>query len=79
MKADKNVFPYKLRDGNGGATVYKGLNARDYIAIQAMVGLSVNSNLTTRGFDEIADMAYKQADEMIKRSENETVSEDKSH
>lgn len=69
MKADKNVFPYKLRDTNGSGTVYTGLNVRDYIAIQAMTGLSANPQLTERGFDEIADMAYKQADEMIKRSE----------
>lgn len=69
MKADKNVFPYKLRDGNGSGTVYKGLNVRDYIAIQAMTGLSANPQLTERGFDEIADMAYKQADAMIERSE----------
>ena len=65
MKADKNVFPYELGDG----TIYAGLNTRDYIAIQAMAGLSANPQLTERGFDEIADMAYKQADEMIKRSE----------
>lgn len=69
MKADKNVFPYKLRDVNGAATVYTGLKVRDYIAIQAMTGLSANPQLSERGFDEIADMAYKQADEMIKRSE----------
>ncbi len=69
MKADKNVFPYKLYDSNGNGTVYTGLKVRDYIAIQAMIGLSANPQLTERGFDEIADMAYKQADEMIKRSE----------
>ena len=46
-----------------------GIRIRDYIAIQAMMGLSANPNLTTKGFDEIADMAYIQADEMIKRSE----------
>jgi len=69
MKADKNVFPYKLYDSNGKGTVYTGLKVRDYIAIQAMTGLSANPQLTERGFDEIADMAYKQADEMIKRSE----------
>lgn len=69
MKADKNVFPYKLCDGNGSVTVYKGLNVRDYIAIQAMTGFCANSNLTDRSFDEIADFAYRQADEMIKRSE----------
>ena len=67
MKADKNVFPYKLSTGYG--TVYTGLNVRDYIAIAAMQGFSANPSLTVRGFDEIADMAYLQADEMIKRSE----------
>ena len=69
MKANKNVFPYRLRDDSGLTTVYTGLAARDYIAIQAMVGLFANPNLTEKGFDEIADIAYRQADEMIKRSE----------
>jgi len=68
MKADKNVFPYKLYDSNGKGTVYTGLKVRDYIAIQAMTALSANPQLTDQSFDEIADMAYKQADEMIKRS-----------
>lgn len=69
MKADKNVFPYKLYDSNGKGTVYTGLKVRDYIAIQAMTALSANSQLTDQSFDEIADMAYKQADAMIERSE----------
>ena len=69
MKADKNVFPYKLYDSNGKGTVYTGLKVRDYIAIQAMTALSANSQLTDQSFDEIADFAYQQADAMIKRSE----------
>lgn len=69
MKADKNVFPYKLYDSNGKGTVYVGLTVRDYTAIQVMGGLSANPELNDREFDEIADMAYKQADAMIKRSE----------
>lgn len=69
MKADKNVFPYSLRNTNGLATVYTGLTARDYIAIQAMTGLSANSKLNDRAFEDIADIAYKQADAMIERSE----------
>jgi hypothetical protein len=68
MKADKNVFPYELQNSNGKTTVYTGLTIRDYIAIQAMAGLSANTDLTRKGFDEIADMAYKQADAMIERS-----------
>lgn len=69
MQADKNVFPYRLRRGDGSTTVYTGLTARDYIAIQAMTGLSANPEFTKKGYEEIADMAYKQADAMIKRSE----------
>lgn len=65
MKADKNVFPYELGDG----TVYPGLTVRDYIAIQVVAGLSANSGYNDCSFDKIADMAYKQADAMIKRSE----------
>lgn len=69
MKADKNVFPYTLRRGDGSATVYTGLTARDYIATQAMTGLCSNSALDSRSYEELADIAYKQADAMIKRSE----------
>lgn len=69
MKADKNVFPYKLNDCNGVGTVYTGLKVRDYIAIQAMAGLSANPVFKDKSYTEIADMAYKQADEMIERSQ----------
>ena len=65
MKADKNVFPYELGDG----TVYTGLTARDYIAIQVVAGLSANVNLISNSYEDMADFAYKQADAMIKRSE----------
>jgi hypothetical protein len=64
MKADDNVFSY-----SAATRVYPGITARDYIAIQVVTGLSANPELTQRGFNELADMAYKQADEMIKRSE----------
>lgn len=74
MNANDNVFSYASRYGS-----HSGLTARDYVAIQAMMGISANPDCTQRGFDEIADMAYKQADAMIKRSENETVSEDKTY
>lgn len=71
MKADKNVFPYKLYNSNGQGTVYTGLMARDYIAIQVIVGLSANSALNSCSYAELADIAYKQADEMLKRSEKD--------
>lgn len=69
MKADKNVFPYALRKGYSSFTVYPGLTARDYIAIQVMTGLSANSALNSCNYAELADIAYKQADAMLKRSE----------
>ncbi len=64
MKADKNVFPYELGDG----TVYTGLTARDYIAIQAMAGISANPELNDWSIEQIAELAYKQADAMIEES-----------
>lgn len=63
MKATFHVFPSKINN-----TVLQGLEVRDYIAIQAMVGAIANPELD-HSFSEIADMAYKQADAMIKRSE----------
>lgn len=63
MKADNNVFPY-----SSATRVYPGLTARDYIAIQAMVGLNANPELAQKGFNELADMAYKQADAMLDKS-----------
>ena len=64
MKETDKVFPIQTE-----LSTEFGISVRDYIAIQAMMGLSANPSLTTKGFDEIADMAYIQADEMIKRSE----------
>ena len=69
MKDTQNVFPYKTCGDDGITTVYKGLTVRDYIAIQAMTGAIANSRSNCSSFSEIADMAYKQADAMIKRSE----------
>lgn len=66
MKADKNVFPYTLRDSNGKGTVYTGLQVRDYIAIQAMTGLLAGNWATSK---EIAIIAYEMADAMIQQSE----------
>ena len=64
MKENDKVFPVRSE-----FSTEFGISVRDYIAIQAMAGLCANSDLTTKAFDEITDMAYLQADEMIKRSE----------
>ena len=64
MKETDKVFPVK-----GEFSTEFGILVRDYIAIQAMVGLCANPQLTDRGFDEISDFAYRQADAMIERSE----------
>lgn len=65
MKATHHVFPSKIN-----STVFQGLEVRDYIAIQAMVGILANSRILPGSSErEVAEMAYKQADAMIKRSE----------
>lgn len=64
MRETDKVFPVTHEFG----TEF-GISVRDYIAIQAMTGICANTDFSQRGFDEIADIAYKQADEMIKRSE----------
>lgn len=69
MKADKNVFPYRLNDCFGNGTVYVGLRVRDYIAIQAMQGILANSACNECDVDEIARQSYQAADAMIKQSE----------
>ena len=71
MKATFHVFPSKINN-----TVFQGLEVRDYIAIQAMTGICANPDFSQREFDEIADIAYKQADEMIKRSNYEPEKKD---
>lgn len=63
MKETDRVFPVK-----GEFITEFGISARDYIAIQAMVGLCADSKLRMDE-NEIADCAYEQADAMIKRSE----------
>lgn len=67
MEATDKAFP--IHAENRAGYLYLGLEIRDYIAIQAMTGLSANPGQNERSFEDIADMAYKQADAMIKRSE----------
>ena len=64
MKETDKVFPVRSE-----YSTEFGISVRDYIAIQAMTGLCANPDLTDHSFDEIADFAYRQADAMIKRSE----------
>ena len=65
MKETDNVFSYANERGS-----HHGLTARDYIAIQAMVGILANSHVLPGSSEkEVAEMAYKQADAMIERSE----------
>ena len=66
MKETDKVFPMQTE-----FSTEFGISVRDYIAIQAMVGLNANPEFSQRGFDDIADMAYKQADAMIERSEKD--------
>lgn len=75
MKADKNVFPYRISDGFT-TTVHTGLTVRDYTAIQAMTGLlaGISASYSLRGqpmpsYESIAEDAFAMADAMIKQSE----------
>ena len=66
-----NAFPY-----SGSSFTNFGIKVRDYAAIQIAAGLSANPQLSERGFREIADMAYLQADALIERSNNELDKKD---
>lgn len=68
MKEQFDIFPYEWSD-KWGTHVHTGLIARDYIAIHAMQGLLANPAAAGVSYDEIADMAYKQAKAMLKKSE----------
>lgn len=75
MKATDKAFPYRISDGFV-TTVHTGLEARDYIAIQAMTGLlaGISAAYSLQGkvmpsYDAIAADAYAMADVMIKESE----------
>lgn len=61
MKGQNPVFAAAAADTS--------VTIRDYIAIQVMVGLSANPELTDRTYDDMVKIAYKQADAMIKQSE----------
>ena len=67
MKATDYAYP--VHDENHAGYLHFGIIVRDHIAIQAMTGLHANPGQNERSFEDIADMAYKQADAMIKRSE----------
>ena len=75
MKANNHVFPVDIDFSHNGKYNW-GIEVRDYVAIQIATGLSANPELCSRGFDEIADMAYLQADELIKRSNYEPEKKD---
>ncbi len=64
MKETDKVFPL-----NSDFSTEFGISVRDYIAIQAMMGLCANPDLTHQSYEDIADLAYGRADAMIERSE----------
>ena len=67
MKATDNVYP--IHAENRAGWLHFGLTTRDYIAIQAMTGLLANPNHALTSEENIAKIAYKMADAMIKQSE----------
>ena len=71
MKATDHVYP--IHAENHAGYLHFGLDARDYIAIQAMTGLlagiSSDRVLPMPSYEAIAEDCYKMADAMIKQSE----------
>lgn len=69
MKETDYVYP--VHSENRAGYLHFGLEARDYIAIQAMAGLLAGT-AASRGpmsCKKIAEDSYKMADAMIKQSE----------
>ena len=64
-------YAYPIHAENHAGYLHFGLEARDYIAIQIATGLSANPEQNERSFEDIADMAYRQADAMIERSKKD--------
>jgi len=46
--------------------VNKGMSLRDYFAAKAMQGMSANPGFNDYNLSKIAELSYKQADEMLK-------------
>lgn len=66
MKGHYSTYPYTIPQGD--CTWAPGISIRDYIAAMAMQGLLANA-ADKLSNEQIADMAYDQADKMILRSQ----------
>jgi hypothetical protein len=72
MKETDYVYP--VHSENRAGYLHFGLEARDYIAIQAMTGLlagisASHGTVPMPSYESIAKDSYKMADEMLKQSE----------
>ena len=56
-------FVFAAADADTSITI------RDYIAIQVVAGFAANPSMIDIPYEEMAEMAYKQADAMLKQSE----------
>lgn len=65
---EETDYVYPVHAENRSGYLHFGLEARDYIAIQAMTGLMANPGMVDRTFDDAARVAYRVADAMIKQS-----------
>ncbi|MDT3718472.1 hypothetical protein [Pseudomonas oryzihabitans] len=65
-----HAFPFS-QEMAGGRVDNPGMELRDYFAAKAMQGFSASSDeqLIKKTFDEIASLAYRQADAMLKARE----------
>ena len=73
MKADDTVFPHNAVPLDDIGLMFipanTGITARDHIAIEAMNGLLAADVDNIHTHQNIAEMAYEQADVMIAESE----------
>lgn len=68
MKATDNVYP--IHAENRAGYLHFGLEARDYIAIQAMQAIVASPNFNkAASAPQVAKDAYRIADAMIEQSE----------
>lgn len=79
MEGGDLAFPFEEKDNGEVMAVHEGLSKRDYIAIQAMNGLTsrceprdlINSSSSSLFKAEIAKACYEIADAMIEQSQQD--------
>ena len=73
------AFPNGVCDSNTGSYhIVDGMSLRDYFAAKAMQGMSANPGCNNYNLSKIAELSYKQSDEMLKAKGGKDDTIDKS-